>query len=261
MNLTNEFLKKEGAEVVTLTLDRPQVANALSTQLLKELNVQVEALRNDSQARVVIIRSAGEKAFCAGADLKERIAMTEEEVREAVRLIGDTIQAISTLPQPVIVAANGLALGGGLELALAADLRVFSESAQYGLTETSLAIIPGAGGTQRLTRMIGVGKAKELIYTARRISGKEAEHIGLCEYAVSSAQVYEKAVELATVIAQNGPVAIRAAKQAIDVGLDCTMEDGLKVENNAYQQTIYTEDRMEGLNAFKEKRKPRYQGR
>ncbi|AIC93906.1 enoyl-CoA hydratase [Shouchella lehensis] len=260
MNLTNQFLKKEGKEVVTLTLDRPNAANALSMQLLKELHVHVEALREDSQARVIIIRSAGEKAFCAGADLKERMAMTEEDVREAVKLIGNTIQGISTLPQPVVVAANGLALGGGLELALAADLRVFSEKAQYGLTETSLAIIPGAGGTQRLPRIVGVGKAKELIYTAKRISGKEAEYIGLCEYAVPSSQVYEKAVELATVIAQNGPVAIRAAKQAIDRGLDCAMEDGLKVENNAYQQTINTEDRMEGLNAFKEKRKPRYQG-
>jgi len=261
LNLTSELISKEGTQVVTLTLNRPQAANALSTQLLKELKAHMEKLQNDKDVRVIILTSAGEKAFCAGADLKERITMNEEEVQEAVRLIGETIHEVSKLPQPVICAANGFALGGGLELALASDLRVFSEDALYGLTETSLAIIPGAGGTQRLPSIVGVGKAKELIFTAQRITGKEAQAIGLCEYAVPFEEVENKANELAAQIANNGPIAIQAAKHAIDSGTHLSIEEGLKIENDAYQKTIRTDDRMEGLKAFKEKRKPDYQGR
>jgi methylglutaconyl-CoA hydratase len=246
--------------IAIITLNRPESANALSTALLYELSHLLYDLAFRRDVRVVIFTGAGEKVFCAGADLKERAGMNETEVRKTVTLIRETINQIEQLPQPVICALNGFAFGGGLELALACDIRVAADTAQLGLTETSLGIIPGAGGTQRLPRLIGKGKAKELIFTAKRITAKEAEQIGLVEYVVPREQLMEKAMEIAEQIVVNAPIAVMQAKIAINRGLDVDLATGLRIEQMAYDITIPTKDRLEGLQAFKEKRKPVYKG-
>ncbi|GAJ40020.1 enoyl-CoA hydratase [Saccharococcus caldoxylosilyticus] len=251
-------LQENGIAIVTL--NRPEAANALSSSLLNELSELLGDLAFRKDIRVVIVTGAGEKVFCAGADLKERAGMNETEVRKTVALIRETINQVEQLPQPVIAVLNGSAFGGGLELALACDIRVAVDTAQLGLTETSLGIIPGAGGTQRLPRLIGKGKAKELIFTAKRITAQEAAQIGLVEYVVPRAQLMEKALEIAGQIAANAPIAVRQAKLAVNRGLDVDLATGLRLEQMAYEVTIPTKDRLEGLQAFKEKRKPVYKG-
>ncbi|MBB5172273.1 enoyl-CoA hydratase [Texcoconibacillus texcoconensis] len=246
--------------VATVTLNRPEAANALSLQMLYDLQNVLYEIKFDPAVRCVIITAAGEKVFCAGADLKERREMDAVEVRKTVSLIQENINDVEALPQPVICALNGSALGGGLELALACDIRVASEHIKLGLTETSLAIIPGAGGTQRLPRLIGRGKAKEMIFTAKRIAADEAARIGLVEHVVPKGEVVDKAGEFAQQISANGPVALKQAKLAIDKGTEVDLKTGLAIEKNAYEVTIPTKDRMEGLQAFKEKRAPQYKG-
>jgi len=244
-----------------ITLNRPEAANAMSLQLLKELNETLVAISKNREIRVVLITGSGEKAFCAGADLKERKTMNEQQVRETVKLIGSTVNQVEALPQPVIAVMNGVAFGGGLELALACDLRIASSEAKMGLTEVSLGIIPGAGGTQRLPRIIGVGKAKELIYTARRISANEALEIGLINSVYDKEILLEKATELALEIAKNAPLSLIQAKVAINKGIEVDLTTGLKIVELAYNELLHTEDRLEGLVAFQEKRQPQYQGR
>jgi len=252
-------LNQHSERIAVVTLNRPEAANALSLQLLEELNAVLDQLGTDPLLSCLVITGSGEKAFCAGADLKERRGMTDEQVIETVRLIGATASKIAGLKMPTIAAVNGAAFGGGLEFALACDLRVMAKHAKVGLTETSLAIIPGAGGTQRLTRLVGLGKAKQLIFTAKAVDAREALEIGLAESVGDSA--IETAVQMAEKIAQNGPLALRLAKQAIDEGFDLELEQGLHIEHMFYQKTLHTEDRIEGLNAFKEKRKPAYKGK
>jgi enoyl-CoA hydratase/carnithine racemase len=246
--------------VVTLTLNRPQVMNSLNFELLRSLKNEIEALRFDKQNRVVIITGAGEKAFCAGADLKERASLSEVQVKEFIYTIRDLFTMIEALNKPVIAAVNGIALGGGTELALACDIRVASAQATMGLTETRLAIIPGAGGTQRLPRLVGPGKAKELIFTGRRIDAQEALAIGLVNYVFDAAQLLVECRQLADMICETGPIAIEQAKYAINRGLETDLQTGLAIESNAYWLTIPTKDRLEGLAAFREKRKPVYTG-
>ena len=205
-------LQKPNNGIAIVTLSRPDFANALSIQLLYDLHDILEDIKNDSSVRVVILTGSGEKAFCAGADLKERREMTDSEVKKTVRLIGSIVNEVEALPQPVIAALNGVAYGGGLELALACDLRIGAIEASVGLTETSLAIIPGAGGTQRLPRLIGLGKAKELIFTAKRLSAEEAEAIGLLEYVVPRIQLFDKAMELAAEYCQKCSSRINPSK-------------------------------------------------
>ncbi|HJV30895.1 MAG TPA: enoyl-CoA hydratase-related protein, partial [Bacillales bacterium] len=168
------LVEKRVDGIAIITLNRPNAANALSKEMLLELQNVLDDLKNNREIRVVILTGSGEKVFCAGADLKERKEMSERSVTKAVHLIGTTVNKVAALPQPVIAVLNGGAFGGGLELALACDLRIGALEAKLGLTETSLAIIPGAGGTQRLPRLIGIGKAKELIYTAKQLSAEEA---------------------------------------------------------------------------------------
>jgi methylglutaconyl-CoA hydratase len=245
-------------EIATILLNRPEKANSLSVQMLTELQEIIQNIKYNRSIRCVIITGAGEKAFCAGADLKERATMNDQEVRKTVALIRKTINDIEELPKPVIAAINGVALGGGTELALACDIRIAGENAVLGLTETSLGIIPGAGGTQRLTRLIGKGKAKELIYTAKKVSANEAKQIGLVEYVEED--FLEKAYSLAQLICKNAPIAITQAKLAIDKGCEMDLQAGLAFEQAAYEITIPTKDRLEGLKAFKEKRPPNYIG-
>jgi methylglutaconyl-CoA hydratase len=259
MTTADEILIHENEGIVTLKLNRETRANALSVALLRQLIGALAALYSRSDVRVVIITGSGSKAFCAGADLKERKGMSDDQVRETVALIRNAVNLLADLPMPVIAAVNGVAFGGGTELALAADLRIASSDAQFGLTETSLAIIPGAGGTQRLPRLIGLAKAKELIYTARRIDASTALDFGLVNQVVNG-DVWEIANDLAMEISQNGPIAVRQAKFAMDNGSGVDLRTGLQIEAKAYEVIIQTEDRLEGLAAFAEKRKPNYRG-
>ena len=244
-----------------ITLSRPEAANAMSVQLLQELSATFDKINGDPAVRVVLLTGAGEKAFCAGADLKERKGMSDRQVKQIVQLIGATVAKVEALAQPVIAVLNGVAFGGGLELALACDLRITATHAKIGLTETSLGIIPGAGGTQRLPRLIGIGKAKELIYTARRLNAQEAKGYGIVEYVFEGHEVFEKAQQLALEMAKNAPLSLVQAKIAINQGVEVDLATGLKIESLAYSALIPTKDRLEGLLAFQEKRAPQYLGK
>jgi len=244
-----------------ITLNRPAAANAFNKQLLKELNEAIQAIQIHGSIYCTVIIGVGEKAFSAGADLKERKGMTNNEVIDTVRLIGNTITNIEKMPMPVIAALNGVAFGGGLELALGCDIRLAADHITLGLTETSLAIIPGAGGTQRLPRLIGIGKAKQLIYTAKRITAKEAKELGIVEEVTDSNQLFDQTIHLAKTIAKNGPIALQQAKTAINNGMQVDLTTGMEIEHLSYKETIHTEDRLEGLSAFQEKRKPVYKGK
>ncbi|SFS49798.1 enoyl-CoA hydratase-related protein [Marininema halotolerans] len=253
-----EWERREG--IAILTIQRPEVYNALNLPILQELTRITEELSHSKATRVVVITGAGDKAFSAGADLKERRGFTEDQVRRFIRTIRECFNGIARLPKPVIAAVNGVALGGGMELALACDLRVADEHAVFGLTETSLGIIPGAGGTQRLARLIGQAKAKELIFTARRLTAKEAMDLGMLNQVVKDGTVMEEAMKLASMINENAPLALAQAKFAIDYGAETDLGTGLALETKAYETLIPTKDRLEGLDAFKEKRKPIYLG-
>ncbi|WP_108306073.1 enoyl-CoA hydratase [Metalysinibacillus jejuensis] len=241
-----------------ITLARSAAFNALSRDLLQQLSQVAQDMHARRDIRVVILTGEGHKAFCAGADLKERRGMDDAQVKQAVRLIGETVNQVEAIPQPVIAALNGVAFGGGLELALACDLRVASTNVLLGLTETSLAIIPGAGGTQRLPRLIGLGKAKQLIYTAARLTAAEAATYGIVEKVCDDAQ--EGALTIARAIATNAPLALIQAKAAINRGVEVDRQTGLAIEALAYDALIPTKDRVEGLVAFAEKRPPHYKG-
>jgi enoyl-CoA hydratase/carnithine racemase len=248
--------------LAVLTLDRPDVMNALSFETLAQLGAHVERLARDPALRAVVITGAGEKAFCAGADLKERTTFTEEQTRAFVARIGATFEAVAALPMPTLAAINGVAFGGGCELALACDLRLMARGAQIGLTETALAIIPGAGGTQRLPRVVGAARARELIFAARRVPAEEALRLGLVNEVCEPAELPARARALASAIAANGPLAVRAAKQAlalVDQGVD--LAEGLRRERELYlQHVLPSQDRLEALAAFREKRPPRFKG-
>ena len=256
-----ELVRVERSEdVVTLTLDRPEVMNCLSFPTLKRLRTLFHELAGDLTVRAILITGAGEKAFCAGADLKERRTMPAERVPVFVRNIRRTMDDLEALPQPTLGVVNGFAFGGGTELLLACDLRVAAPHAQLGLTETSLAILPGAGGTQRLPRLVGKSRAKDLILTARRLGAEEAFDIGLVNRIAPEGKLMETALELAAAIAKNGPVAVRAAKRAVDQGTELPLAEGLELEARCYEETLPTKDRLEALAAFAEKRSPRYVG-
>ena len=256
----NILLKEEKDGVILLTLNRPGVMNSLSFDLLRALQQEVEAIRFMTEVRVVIITGAGDKAFCSGADLKERAGMNPAQVKEYILTIRNLFTAIEYLNKPVIAAVNGIALGGGTELALASDIRIVSKTALMGLTETRLAIIPGAGGTQRLPRLVGKGKAKELIFTGKRVGADEALTIGLANQICEPDQLLTEAFKMAAMICETGPIAIEQAKYAINYGLETDLSTGLAIESNAYWVCIPTQDRLEGLAAFREKRKPVYKG-
>lgn len=255
------LVEKISEQITLLTLNRPEAANALSLQMLDELTCCLEQLQNDNQLNCLIITGAGEKVFCAGADLKERRKMDNNEVKQTVRKIGETFNKLESMPMPTIAAINGAAFGGGLELALACDLRIISNNAKVGLTETGLAIIPGAGGTQRLPRLIGTGKAKRMIFEAKPVNAERACELGIAEERANAEDLLEAALSIAESIAGNGPIALRLAKEAINSGAQSTLEEGLALEHELYMKTLQTEDRIEGLKAFQEKRKPSYKGK
>lgn len=248
-------------QVAVLTLNRPDVMNSFNFGMLRALKERVEAIQFDPDVRVVILTGAGEKAFCAGADLKERATLSDIQVKEFIYTIRNLFTFIEYMNKPVIAAVNGIALGGGTELALACDIRIASSTASMGLTETRLAIIPGAGGTQRLPRLVGRGKAKELIFTGRRVEAGEAAAIGLVNKVAPAGTLLDECRAMAAMICETGPLAVQQAKYAINYGLEADLHTGLAIESNAYWVTIPTEDRLEGLAAFREKRKPVYRGK
>jgi enoyl-CoA hydratase/carnithine racemase len=247
-------------DVVRLCIQRPEVLNCLSFPTLLRARTVLEEVRSDLSIRCILITGSGERAFCAGADLKERRTMPAERVPLFVKNIRALMNDVASMPQPTVAVAQGSAFGGGVELMLACDLRLAAEHAQFGLTETTLAIIPGAGGTQRLPRLIGRSRAKDLILTGRRIDAHEAEAIGLVGTVAPANELEELARITAGRIAANGPVAVRAAKEAIDRGCELPMEAGLEVEARCYDRVIPTQDRLEALAAFAEKRVPVYRG-
>ncbi|XP_062828185.1 methylglutaconyl-CoA hydratase, mitochondrial isoform X1 [Anolis carolinensis] len=258
------YLDDEHKGIVVLGLNREHAKNALNKHVVKMISKVMEALKTDKKVRTVIFRSEVPGVFCAGADLKERAKMHSSEVSSFVSKARATINEIANLPVPTIAAIDGIALGGGLELALACDIRVAATSAKMGLVETKLAIIPGAGGTQRLPRTVGVSLAKELIFSARVLDGEEAKSIGLVSHVVEQNEAgdaaYRRALALAREFLSQGPVAMRVAKLAINQGMEVDLLTGLAIEEACYAQTIPTKDRIEGLLAFKEKRPPRYKG-
>ena len=252
-------LEKTDDGIRVLTLDRPPV-NALGFELVEDLGRAAESLRKDEAARCLIVRSS-QRHFCAGADLKERQGMSVDEVRSFVTMLSSAVSAIATLPIPSIAAIRGAAVGGGCELALACDLRVVAEDAAMGLRETALAILPGAGGTQRLSRIAGLARAKRWIFTAKAYSAAEALADGVADKVVAPERLDAEARRLAEAIAANGPVAVRQAKKAIEGGFDLPIAEGLAYEWECYQAVLATDDRIEALRAFSEKRPPRFKGR
>jgi enoyl-CoA hydratase/carnithine racemase len=258
--------EKLGSGIVLLTLNRPKEMNCMNFDMIEKLGKIVKELNFDTSLRVVTITGAppqeGKKAsFSAGADLAERRTLTDDQVRRFIATVRETMITVENARVPVIAAINGYAFGGGMELALACDLRIVSSEVLMGLTETSLAIIPGGGGTQRLARIVGIAKAKELIYTARRIDANTALQIGLVNKVVEPPKLMEAAIALATEIANNGPIAIQQAKFAINYGMECSIGVALPLESKAYEITIPTKDRLEALAAFAEKRKPIFEGK
>ncbi len=247
-------------EAQVITLNRPDAMNAFSRAMVRELHEAIDAVHDDRAVRAIVIIGQG-RAFCAGADLRERKEMSDVEVRQFLRSLGQAMRKLESLPQPVIAAINGFAFGGGLELALACDIRIAAASAKMGLTEVKLGIIPGAGGTQRLPRAIGVSRAKELILTGRRIDAAKAASIGLVSEAVEDDTLLQAALRIADEIAGAAPLAVEQAKFAVSQGMGVDLQTGLAIEAKAYEVLIPTEDRLEALAAFREKRPPNFRGK
>ncbi|MGH7335680.1 MAG: enoyl-CoA hydratase-related protein [Candidatus Rokuibacteriota bacterium] len=247
--------------IVTVTLNRPDLMNAMNTAMGEDLLACFRALHHDGDARAVIFTGAGERAFCAGGDLKERNEMTDAAWRAQHVIFEQAAFAVLACPVPVIAAVEGFALAGGCELALLSDFIVAGETAVFGLPETTLGIFPGIGGTQLLPRVLGAPLAKELIFTGRRMKVDEAKAAGLVNHVVPAGQARAKALDMARTVAANGPVAVRQAKKAIMAGLDRDLESAINLAIEAYNVTVETEDRLEGVRAFNEKRKPEFRGR
>lgn len=264
----SDILLQERTEdgILVLTLNRPDAMNCFNFDLLAVLSDVIREANFDQELRCIIITGsrAGDDpkkwSFSTGADLKERRTLTPDQVRRFIFTIRSTFTSVEQVRIPVIAAINGFAFGGGTELALSCDIRIASSNAIMGLTETSLAIIPGAGGTQRLPRIIGVARAKELIYTARRINAQTALDIGLVSRIVEPDKLMEAALELAREIAKNGPIGVAQAKFALNYGSEASLGVALPLESKAYEVTIPTKDRLEALAAFAEKRKPVFKG-
>uniref|UniRef100_A0A7S3PTK7 Enoyl-CoA hydratase n=1 Tax=Chaetoceros debilis TaxID=122233 RepID=A0A7S3PTK7_9STRA len=252
------------SDIVTLTFNRAQRANAMGRVMLSQLQDILKELSGPrgNKIRCVILTSCNPKVFSAGADLKERSTMSREEASTFVSSLRDCFYELGHLPMPLIACIEGAAMGGGLEIAMTADIIICGDKARLGLPETSLAIIPGAGGTQLLPRLVGEARAKELIFSARKLDAKTAESYGIVQHVTPEGEAYTRAKEIALEVARNGPLAVRAAKMAIAEGMDCSkLEDGMKVERKWYEAVIPTDDRLEGLAAFKERRVPEYEGK
>jgi enoyl-CoA hydratase/carnithine racemase len=257
---TYETLKidRPDPHVLVVTLNRPEAMNAFNTRMGEEMRVLFRDYDHfqTPDLRCVIITGAGDRAFCTGGDLKERRGMTDEAWRRQHIVFEEKNEAVWRFPVPIIAAVNGFALGGGCEVALACDFIYASEKASFGLPEVTRGIMPGNGGTQRLPRRIGIGRAKELLYTGRIIDAKQALEWGLVNRLCAPDKLMEEALATAKQIAKSGPIGVRQVKKAVDRGAYLPLESGLMLEIEAYQSPVFSEDRHEGINAFNEKRPP-----
>ncbi|MFF8830417.1 enoyl-CoA hydratase/isomerase family protein [Streptomyces sp. NPDC015131] len=244
--------------VAELVLDRPKAMNAVSTEMARSLGAACAALAEDRAVRVTVLTSSHDRAFCVGADLKERNSLTDAELVRQRPLARGAYTGVLELPMPTVAAVHGFALGGGFELALACDLIVADATAVVGLPEVSVGVIPGGGGTQLLPRRVGAARAAELVFTARRVTADEAAALGLVDRLVADART--GALELAAEIAANSPVGLRAAKRAMRLGHGLDLRAGLEVEDAAWRSVAFSGDRAEGVAAFNEKRKPQWPG-
>lgn len=250
-----EFVTYEQEGFVgVVTINRPKALNALNSGVLEELEATFNQVDLET-TRVIILTGAGTKSFVAGADIAEMSTLTKEEGEAFGKKGNDIFRKIETFPLPVIAAVNGFALGGGCEISMSCDIRICSENAIFGQPEVGLGITPGFGGTQRLARIIGVGKAKEMIYSASNIKAEEAYRIGLVNAVYPQEELMDMAKKLANKIARNAPIAVRACKSAMNEGLDVDMDKAIVVEEKAFGSCFETEDQVEGMKAFLEKRK------
>lgn len=250
------FTKENGIGV--LTINRPKALNALNTETVTELNDCVGKIENDPEVKVLIITGGGQKSFVAGADIVEMSTKNAIEVRHFGKISQDTFTRIENLPQPVIAAVNGFALGGGCELACACDFRYCSDNAKFGQPEVGLGITPGFGGTQRLPRVVGRGYGKELIFTARMIDAQEAHRIGLVNKVVPQDQLMDACMKTAKEICANAKVAVQLAKSAVNRGINCDVITGIAYEDEVFGLCFATEDQKEGMAAFVEKREKHF---
>lgn len=242
--------------VAELVLDRPQAHNALSTAMARDLAAATGALAAKRTVRAVVLRATGEKAFCVGADLKERNSYTDAELMRQRPVFRAAFGGLLALPMPTIAAVHGYALGGGLELALSCDMIIADETAVLGLPEVTVGVIPGGGGTQLLQRRIGASRAADLIFTGRRVAADEADRLGLVDRRTPAGQARKVALEIAELIAANSPVGVRSAKRALRLGSAVDLDAGLEIEDAAWRATAFSPDRREGVAAFNEKRQP-----
>jgi enoyl-CoA hydratase/carnithine racemase len=249
-------VERPSAHVAEIVLDRPEALNAVSTELAEQLRAACASLTADPAVRAVVLGSAVPRAFCVGADLKERNSFSDEELRAQRPVARAAYRSVLDLPVPVVAAVHGFALGGGFELALSCDLLVADPTTVLGLPEVSVGVIPGGGGTQLLARRVGWSRAADLIFTARRLDAGEAAALGLVDRAAPEGQDRAVAIELAERIAANSPVGVRNAKRAMREGLDRPLAGGLDVEDARWAATAFSADRAEGVRAFTEKRAP-----
>jgi enoyl-CoA hydratase/carnithine racemase len=253
-----QILVDTDADIATITLNRPDRYNALGARMVDELGGALEALEGSGDVRAMVLTGAGDKAFCSGVDLKERAEMDADERWAHNRALGGFAERLTRLQVPTIAALNGLAFGGGLEITLACDFRIAAEGARFALPEVGIGIVPGAGGTQRLPRLVGPTKAKELILTGRRVDARAALEMGLVSQVVPSDSLMEEAASLAREITANSPLALAYAKAAIDLASETTIEQGLRYETAAIRTTLSSEDYKIGLAAFAEKQTPKF---
>ncbi|MDR3601206.1 MAG: short-chain-enoyl-CoA hydratase [Desulfosporosinus sp.] len=260
MEYTNLLLEKNGA-VAVLTINRPKALNALNSDTLSELSTVLDELGRDSSVKVVILTGSGEKAFIAGADISQMKDFSPMEGRRFAQLGHATFRKLELLPQPVIAAVNGFALGGGCELAMACDIRLASENAKFGQPEVTLGLTAGFGGTQRLPRLVGTGLASELLFTGDVIDVQEAYRIGLVNHVYPLATLMEETLKLAKRMAGRAPVAVQLSKSAIQRGSNMDLDSAQAYEAEVFGLTFSTKDQIEGCTAFVEKRKPIFEGR
>lgn len=255
-------IERDEEHILVCTLNRPEVFNAMNTRMGLDLMELFEGFQIASEGlRVIVLTGTGEKAFCAGGDLKERKGMTDEAWQSQHAIFERMLRALMACPIPVVGAVNGVAYGGGCEIAAATDFVYASTNAKFALTEVTLGIMPGAGGTQNLARAVGERRAKELILSGLPFSAEEGERWGLVNRVLPPAELLDGALGIARRIAGNGPIAVRQAKQSIHRGLQMSVSDGLAFEIEAYNRMVPTEDRHEGVLAFNERRKPNFKGR
>ena len=260
VELKNVILETEG-KLATITINRPKALNALNSDTLRELDLAIDSIENNSDIYCVIVTGAGEKAFVAGADIAEMKDLNSTEAEEFGLLGNRVFRRLETLDKPVIAAINGFALGGGCELAMSCDIRIASEKARFAQPEAGLGITPGFGGTQRLPRLVGAGKAKELIYTCAMINAEEALRIGLLNKVVPVENLMDEAEKMANLIIANAPIAVKLCKDAINRGTQVDMDSAIRVEAEDFGKCFDSEDQLEGMTAFLEKRAKNFQNR